>query len=806
MAACNPATGPGLMLVSPAAPAAGAGAGESTTTTTTASAWGGETGCWAGGGGKRGAAPRALGGGGSALAPSELFLSQVQRDERNASVVISAPQAFAAHASPVTVAVFSAAGDRLVTCDGTGVVLLWSNLAAPAPEAWDAPPLPLPRRSGGEACGPAGRSGGGGLFGGGDGVEVEEVEAGAAEGARVIVDEEEREEEGLALRVRVPGEGDMGQEEEGFAKTAPMPVAAAASSADLVTPMGQGPRAGGTGGPGRYASMLDQTPSPTAVQNPSRSSNATAVEAAAEDRGSERAGSGPLAEAIQALQTVVDDAAAAVGEGDDGGGMISGAVRPPMPPAMVEVKRHRFGGTEEEVVARVVEDGDGGRPSDSGGIEAKDSADGDEVVASRGGGGRRAAPIPAAEIRPISGRASLVAERTGTAMSPVTWHPASARLFYTEGSSLYAEDLESCRRWALLSASVPPASCVAVSADGRLVARGASSQRPVGSGSGSGSGVSSSCLSVWRLGYDSMPPKPRDGDAGDAKRSKATSSSATANSVDACEEVGAVGSSGGGGVAALAFSPCGADLWSLGEWDGTKCLLEVRPTSAFVAAASADNSGSAASSSSLQSAASNVVVTPLSTKTSAICALPPGKTAAEGRQGVGAAAAATAAAAGEPEPYLFATGGEEGVCLWRRVFDQARQRGTALRARGGEDGDGGGLKLLGTSAGRGRVTSLVSAGRFVVAADVPSCPPPSSSSGGGGGGGGGGDAAAAPFVTAIDVNWLAAGGQEGESAIWWVAVTEPRTMMVVSCLTPRALASEAIQTAVCFLGAWGSFG
>ncbi|CAN0496056.1 unnamed protein product, partial [Ectocarpus sp. 12 AP-2014] len=103
--------------------------------------------------------------------------------------------------------------------------------------------------------------------------------------------------------------------------------------------------------------------------------------------------------------------------------------------------------------------------------------------------------------------------------------------------------------------------------------------------------------------------------------------------------------------------------------------------------------------------------------------------------------------------------------------------GTALRGRGGDDGDGG-VQLLGTSAGRGRVTALASAGRFVVAADVSSSSPPSSSSssGGGdsGGSGGGGAAAAAPFVTAIDVNWLAAGGQEagmqglvGDEEVTW---------------------------------------
>ena len=68
---------------------------------------------------------------------------QVHRDERSASVVMSVPQAFAAHASPLTAAAFSSTGDRLVTCDGTGVVLLWTNLAAPQQEAW-ATPLRVP--------------------------------------------------------------------------------------------------------------------------------------------------------------------------------------------------------------------------------------------------------------------------------------------------------------------------------------------------------------------------------------------------------------------------------------------------------------------------------------------------------------------------------------------------------------------------------------------------------------------------------------------------------------------------------------
>lgn len=68
---------------------------------------------------------------------------QVHRDEASSSVLVSAPQVFAAHATPLTAAAFSANGAWLVTCDGAGVVLLWSNLAAPGPEAWNNPSLPL---------------------------------------------------------------------------------------------------------------------------------------------------------------------------------------------------------------------------------------------------------------------------------------------------------------------------------------------------------------------------------------------------------------------------------------------------------------------------------------------------------------------------------------------------------------------------------------------------------------------------------------------------------------------------------------
>lgn len=65
-----------------------------------------------------------------------LVYQQVHRDDKSSSVALSVPQAFAAHAAPLTAVAFSPVGDRLVTCDSTGVVLLWTNLAAPRPEAW----------------------------------------------------------------------------------------------------------------------------------------------------------------------------------------------------------------------------------------------------------------------------------------------------------------------------------------------------------------------------------------------------------------------------------------------------------------------------------------------------------------------------------------------------------------------------------------------------------------------------------------------------------------------------------------------
>lgn len=95
--------------------------------------------------------------------PTDTLLNkQVHRDEASSSVVVSAPQVFAAHASPLTAVTFSPSGRRLVTCDGAGVVLLWSNLAAPVTEAWSAAPDVAPA-SGARIFDSAGNAGAGGL-------------------------------------------------------------------------------------------------------------------------------------------------------------------------------------------------------------------------------------------------------------------------------------------------------------------------------------------------------------------------------------------------------------------------------------------------------------------------------------------------------------------------------------------------------------------------------------------------------------------------------------------------------------------
>ena len=234
--------------------------------------------------------------------PSDWNL-QVHRDEGSASVIISAPQAFAAHASPVTVAVFSPSGDRLVTCDGTGVVLLWSNLAAPVPEAWETPPAVAAASAAAAAAAAAevmeavaaamtGRGAVGVRADGGLKLELEAIESEAAEaeaeagaeaavaavaavrgggrdggGGRASLRPEDRERKVpwfLDEREEDGADGE-GQEEEGqedifVGKTAgqsaaPEVVAAAGDWASMTQ--------GGAKEEGRgFASILDQTPPP----------------------------------------------------------------------------------------------------------------------------------------------------------------------------------------------------------------------------------------------------------------------------------------------------------------------------------------------------------------------------------------------------------------------------------------------------------------------------------------------------------------------------------------------------------------
>lgn len=317
---------------------------------------------------------------------------------------------------------------------------------------------------------------------------------------------------------------------------------------------------------------------------------------------------------------------------------------------------------------------------------------------------------------------------------------------------MFAEDLETCRRWVLMSSrgggdggsgsgsrGRSHASCLAVSANGAFVARGSSSRQPAVDGSGSGCGSGGpSCLTVWHLSPDGMR-KPRvlafGGGGGDtAGRSRAATAALPRS--DTLEE----GVEDDEEVVAVAFSPSGSDLCTVGRWDGTRCLLKLRPTSALV---DINNSKAITASSAAAGAPARAVVASLSSKTSAVCVLPPTKRAA--------------AAVGKPEPYLFVTGGEDGLRLWRRVYDDNGTTAHGRRSSGG--GDNGGVTLLGTaSAGGGRATALASVGRFVVvAADV----------GGVAAGPSTGGLQAVPSVTAVDVNWLAAGGHVGEGFCGW---------------------------------------
>lgn len=187
--------------------------------------------------------------------------------------MMSTPQAFAAHASPLTVAAFSPTGDRLVTCDGTGVVLLWTNLAAPEPAAWAMP------RAAAVAAAPAatGATGaevdGGLLFGGDSGLgDLGSEAALVAAAAAVEVDAVGALPEGgdggqrgvrtsVATNGNVPWYLDAGGGDDGDVVTKGAAAGAGVGGAGGL--MSPGALVGKKDGRGGFAAMLDQTPPPT---------------------------------------------------------------------------------------------------------------------------------------------------------------------------------------------------------------------------------------------------------------------------------------------------------------------------------------------------------------------------------------------------------------------------------------------------------------------------------------------------------------------------------------------------------------
>lgn len=466
------------------------------------------------------------------------------------------------------------------------------------------------------------------------------------------------------------------------------------------------------------------------------------------EAGSEAGAPGQLAEALATLRTAVDDAAVAVGEAQQQNASTGGEAG-----AKEEMRVAATARQSEKVLDDVGNESGSGSRSGKGKRERQQRGLGDHAAAAAAAASA-AAPITIAPGDSFSdssssdgstagegrGRDSSGADgRTGTAFSEnqrecgrhrvgdgggavapigggggdsaasssapaptvcVTWHPASGHLFYAQGGSLFAEDLGTCRRCALPDGRVS-GDCgggggggrgkdeviVVVSAGGGCVARG-SRQQP---------GRGNAGVTVWSLGGS-------QGQLGGL----GYGSAGGAESTWRCEPPVFDRRGGGGddGVVALAFSPSGSELCSVGEWDGTKCLLKVRPSST--------------SSSGDDSLKTSGVVVPLAAKTWAVCALfelPP----------------ASSADSSTSKSFLFVTGGEEGVALWRRAAGDGRERPEA-------NGRGGGVRLLGSSAGV-RATALARAGRFVVAADL---------SGG------------SQDVTAIDTNWLAAGGCQGE--------------------------------------------
>lgn len=256
---------------------------------------------------------------------------QVHRDDASASMVMSAPQVFAAHACPLTAAAFSPSAKRLVTCDSAGVILLWSNLAAPPEDAWAGSAAVAEVGAARRKCNPfdAAIQDDGSAFGGGGDSGLTD---GRAEGG---------EDELMALmRTTAAGLGrNNDDEEEKSEKERYLEELAAAefrreSSDDLISGLvlgedrgvgeertgrveGDFPRMGSPSSRGmreetvrrEYAAMLAQTPPPQTTGSSSR----TAVRRST-GKGRQVEHCGSRAEALASLQIAMAQVAAAVGE------------------------------------------------------------------------------------------------------------------------------------------------------------------------------------------------------------------------------------------------------------------------------------------------------------------------------------------------------------------------------------------------------------------------------------------------------------------------------------------------------------
>lgn len=427
--------------------------------------------------------------------------------------------------------------------------------------------------------------------------------------------------------------------------------------------------------------------------------------------------SGQFSRALASLQTAVNEAVAAVGEAE--GGAAESTCR-----RRKEEEKCREAYRSFEISSPVSEDG--GLVGCFGGAERMRVGVGEPLWSKDENvrvGERFDSKKPNMSV-PASAAAVAVREATsnqGGEAECVTWQPSSGRLLYTQGDSLFAEELDSCRRWVLFDSCGPGARTaspvVAVSGCGEYIARASGRDGP--------NGVSGSRLSVWRLSRNNT-----------ASNSDCSGSSSDFGGGvnDQCPEVDlnyalptVLEATEEDGIVALAFSPSGSEVCSLGDWDGSRCLLRTR----LLSATACCSAGTIAGVSAINYRAVTSV-TSLAAKTSAICVLPGRGDLHDGWQS-----------------FLIVTGGHEGVALWTHVRRGGKSFGVGstgaidgIRQCARESEGDGGLRLLGAYPGV-RATALASVGKFVVAAEVFGAPGRVS-------------------VTAMDIDWLAAGGHHGD--------------------------------------------